>query len=66
MMEGSGSVQIMTYLNPDPGGPKTYEFGSTTLILAILKKQNNLQFLGGALIFGWGSFTSRFQIRGFN
>jgi hypothetical protein len=30
MLEGSGSVQIMTDL--DPGGPKPYGSGSTTLL----------------------------------
>ncbi len=27
-MEGSGAVQINTYLEPDPGGPKMYGSGS--------------------------------------
>ncbi len=30
IMEGSGSVQILT--EQDPGGPKTYGSGSTTLV----------------------------------
>jgi hypothetical protein len=36
MLDGSGSVQIMTYL--DPEGPKTYgsESGSTTLLAIVL------------------------------
>jgi hypothetical protein len=40
-MEGSGSVQIITDPNLDPGGPKTYRsyrsesgFGSETMVIA--------------------------------
>ncbi len=32
-VEGSGSVQILRY--PDPGGPKEYGSGSTTLLPAL-------------------------------
>jgi len=35
LMEGSGTVQIMT--NPDPRGPKTYGVNTLTLVPAIFK-----------------------------